>query len=390
MVHPDGTGFHFGLEAEFLLVDAQTFRPLWHPDLKFAELNRILEAIPCDGLPPLDGLKVEPPHRKPMPFVVEGYHLPDKEFNPIDLLPKGIEIRTPRCASIGECLRCLQVLHARLQQALAGVGYQAVVVSFHPLECHFEGPQNKRRHDFWQWAMEAMVTYGPDVNIGLPPDVARRLDPVDLHAKVNYYAPALTALSLASPLYRGGLWQWRGRVGKSVRTFYRSVTAPAIEIHRAETDRLEYKTFDMSWRLPDYHNYFLLWLMLLLDDGLAGRASKEARIYDLGEVAYLGLEAPAVRERAAEILDRAPTVLPARGFDARPLESFRWRLETGVLPADEVIEQYSRDPCVPALLRRFTALAADAAAPAGRPTLARADDPSPARQSAHRETAAGN
>ena len=35
----DGRGFHFGIEAEYLLVDAETFRPLWHPDLTFEELN---------------------------------------------------------------------------------------------------------------------------------------------------------------------------------------------------------------------------------------------------------------------------------------------------------------------------------------------------------------
>jgi hypothetical protein len=36
---------------------------------------------------------VVPPHRKSGPYVVEGYHLPDPEMNPIDLLPKGVEIR---------------------------------------------------------------------------------------------------------------------------------------------------------------------------------------------------------------------------------------------------------------------------------------------------------
>src|SRR4051794_40658381 len=37
-------GFRFGLEAEFLLVDAASFRPLWHRDLKFETLNSALEA----------------------------------------------------------------------------------------------------------------------------------------------------------------------------------------------------------------------------------------------------------------------------------------------------------------------------------------------------------
>ena len=64
--------------------------------------------------------------RKLMPLAVEGYHVPDQDMNPIDLWPKGIEIRTPVCPSIQECLDCLQVLHARLQVALGRIGYQAV------------------------------------------------------------------------------------------------------------------------------------------------------------------------------------------------------------------------------------------------------------------------
>lgn len=352
----DGRGFHFGLEAEFLLVDTDSFRPLWHTDLKFADLNAALEAIPLDGLPSLEGLDLERPHRKQMPYVVEGYHLPDPDFNPIDLLPKGIEIRTPVCRSIEECLACFQTLHGRLQDGLGGRGYRAVALSHHPTEDHFQGPQNKRRHDFWQWAMEVMVTYGPDINVSLPPDANRRLDLSDLHAKVNYYAPALTALSLASPLYRGGLWHIRGRIGKSIRTYRRSVIAPAIEVHPDEGMRLEFKTFEMSWRLEDFYNYFLLWLALLLDEGLRGRASNQSRVYDLGAVARDGLETETVPERAGEVLDRAPKVLESEGFNPGPLESFRQRLATGRLPADEIIELYDREPSVASVLRHLDAL----------------------------------
>jgi len=209
-------GFRFGLEAEFLLVDASSFRPLWHPDLQFETLNTTLEAIPADDFQ-CDSFKIEPPHRKPGPYVVEGYHLPDPQMNPIDLLPKGVEIRTPVRSSIEDCVAALKVLHARLQHALANVGFQAAALSFHPTEIHFSGPQNKRRYDSWQWAMAAMLTYGPDINISLPEALARRIDVKDLSEKVNYYVPALIALTLASPLHGGKLWRIRGRIGKSVR-----------------------------------------------------------------------------------------------------------------------------------------------------------------------------
>jgi carboxylate-amine ligase len=352
----NGQGYHIGLEVEYMLVEAETFRRLWHPDLTFEDLNAAFEAIPIEDIPPMDGLDLEPPHRKLMPFVVEGYHLPAPEISPRDVLPKGVEIRTPVCASIEACLECLQVLHGRTQSALAGLGYRAVTVSHHPVEDRFEGPQNKRRHDFWQWAMLAMTTYGPDVNVSLPAALNDALDPLDLHAKVNFYAPALTALTLASPLVRGGLWEIQGRIGKSIRTHRRSVIAPAIELHPEEAGRLEYKTFEATSSLGDLHAYFLLWLELLLDDGLRGRASEQSRVYDLGAVARDGLAAETVAERAAEVLDRAPGVLADRGFDPRPLEPFRRRLESGRLPADDLIDLFEQERSIPAVLRHFQTL----------------------------------
>src|SRR4051794_35368252 len=81
----NGRGFHFGIEAEYLLVDSESFRPLWHHDLQFEELNAALETIPFEDMSPLDGLELEPPHTKLMPFVVEGYHLPSPEMSPRDL-----------------------------------------------------------------------------------------------------------------------------------------------------------------------------------------------------------------------------------------------------------------------------------------------------------------
>ena len=344
--------FGFGLEAEFMLVDAGTFRPLWHHDLRFDELNETLESIPFDDLPSLEGLDLEPPHRKLMPFAVEGYHVPDPDMNPIDLLPKGVEIRTPVCTSIGDCLKCLRTLHVRLHSTLIDRGYCMVSLSHHPIEYTFEGPQNKRRYDFWQWAMEVMVTYGPDINVSLPRELNDRLDFKDVHAKVNYYGPAMAALSLASPLYRGGLWTIRGQVGKSIRTYRRSVIAPAIELHPNENGRLEFKLFEATNRLADYHAYFLLWLTVLLDEGLKGRASNQTRIYDLAAVARFGMDAERVRERADEVLTNAPAVLEKYGFDSSSLEDARRRVTTGQLPADEIIEQFRQQNSLADILRQ--------------------------------------
>ncbi|MBI2393083.1 MAG: hypothetical protein HYV09_26095 [Deltaproteobacteria bacterium] len=342
--------FRFGIEAELLLVDARTFRPLWYRDLGFRELLDTLESIPLDDVS-REGLRLERPHHFASPFVVEGYHLPDAEWNPIDLLPKGVEIRTPICRSIEGCVASLRDLHGRLQRALAARGRTAVSFSFHPYEHTFRGPQNKRRHDFWQWAMEAMLTYGPDINVGLPGDMFARLDLDDLQRKVDCYVPALTALTVATPLYRGELWRVRGRVGKSVRTHMRSVVAPAIEIHPDQGGRLELKPFEMPLSFDDFGAELLLWLTLLLDERLAGRATPQTRVYDLGEVARFGLEAEGVRGRVAEVLERAERVLPEWGFDPAPLAVFAERLRTGRVPADDIAEAFEREHSVEQILR---------------------------------------
>jgi hypothetical protein len=83
-----------------------------------------------------------------MPFVVEGYQVPDPNLKPTALLPKGLEIRTPVCNSIKESINAFATLHDRMQRSLAEHGYQAAMLSFHATEDHFEGPQNKRRYDY--------------------------------------------------------------------------------------------------------------------------------------------------------------------------------------------------------------------------------------------------
>jgi carboxylate-amine ligase len=204
--------------------------------------------------------------------------------------------------------------------------------------------------------MEAMLTYGPDVNISLPESVSKNLDLKDLNQKINYYVPALTALTLGSPLHGGKPWRIRGRIGKSVRTYHRSAAAPAVEVHPGEGLRLELKPFEMSCSLVDYRNYFLLWLALLLDDGLQGRASDQTRIYDLGQVACQGLGAETVVERASTVLERAPQALGRWGFDCASLQRFEKRLESKRLPADDIVSTFEREQSVPGTLRNLSSL----------------------------------
>jgi carboxylate-amine ligase len=348
--------FNFGLELEFLLADKNSWKPLWYQDLSFSRLNQCFEGIKLDDFPSLAGLDLEPPHNKLMPFVVEGYHVPDEYFNMIDILPKGVEIRSPVLQSIDDCLNVTKSLYDCMSFALDEIGCRPIALSHHPIYSKFSGKQNKRRHDYWLWALEVMTTYGPDINISLPDEVFKKIDIADLEAKINYYAPAMAAFSVASPFLEGDLWKIRGCIGKSFRTYRRSTIAPPIEFHPDEGNRLEFKVFEMSPNLEDYKNYFLLFLEILLDDNLKGRASAQTRIYDLGSVAQFGFEAPEVRKRAAQILQKAYTKLPTWGFPAETLNTFGLRLEKNQTPADLMIEEYQQTKNLMPILKKLSCL----------------------------------
>lgn len=333
-------GFRFGLEAEFLLVRKSDWHPLWHDELSFGHLNTILENISLDQVADLKGLELEPPHTKLMPYVVEGYHVSDQNLHPIDMRPKGIEIRTPVARTLDDCLDSFEMLLKRLDDALLLKGMKTVALSHHPLATKFSGPQSKRRHDYWQWAMEVMTTYGPDINVSVPAELQAKIDLSDLEAKINYYGPSLAALSVASPFVAGDLWRIRGQIGRSFRMYKRSAIAPPIEIHPDEDWRLEFKVFDMCASTLDFRCQFLCFLALLVTPELKGRASHQSRIYDLGQVARFGLCAETVQERLSEFFRFGITRLEEWGFDARPLEHFLKRMHERQTPADELITLY--------------------------------------------------
>ncbi|QDK38008.1 glutamate-cysteine ligase family protein [Bdellovibrio sp. NC01] len=344
-------GFRFGLESEYLVVKKDDFTPLWHHDLTFETLNAIFESVSLEGIPSCDGLDLEPPQTKLMPFVVEGYHLPDMDFAAKEILPKGVEIRTPVCDSLEHVLEVHKTLYSRLRAKMNENNYDLVCLSHHPIHSKFSGPQNKRRHDYWQWSMEVMTTFGPDINVSLPENLAALVNDDELEAKINYYGPALSALSTASPFVDGSLWPLREGFGKSFRMHKRSYIAPPIEFHPTEKNRYEFKVFDMPNSIEEIEAQFLSFLALVLDESLMGRASKQTRIYDLGQVARHGLQAEDMSARATELLEKAPAVLKEWGFDAKALEVFKKRVISGKTPADDMIEMFQKTQSLKEVLK---------------------------------------
>ncbi|MEC8624682.1 MAG: glutamate-cysteine ligase family protein [Bdellovibrionota bacterium] len=335
--------FQFGLEAEFFLADIKTWKPLWYKDLTFKKLNSILEKIPFKDVGGrVDLFSLEEPSKKISPYVIEGYHVVDKDYKVKDLLPKGVEIRTPVFETIEGCLKAYKILFERMQKELKEKGLVAVSLSHHPTEDTFKGPQNKRRHDYWQWAMEVMSTYGPDINISVPTKYLVDFNEEEFLGKVDYFSPAMAAVSACSTFFKNSPCKSQGHEILSLRTHKRSVIAPPIELHGDEENRFEFKVFEMSPYLEDFHCFYLLFLTLILDTRLEGRSDKATRIYELGEASRLGLQSKKLRERLLYLLNRGPAVLGHLEFDLNPLEKIRKRIEKKETLSDELLSGLRR------------------------------------------------
>ncbi len=350
--------FQFGIEAEYMLCDRTTFLPVPYENLDQKSLFDLIDSIPTHDFDSA-GLNVKPLHTKPSPYLLEGYYLTDTNMQPQSLLPKGIEIRTPLSSSIDGTLNNLSRLHERMQNRLNMSGYRAVAISHHPTEANLQARPNYTRHDYWQWALVATTTFGPDINISLPESLADRIVAEELKDKINHYLPAVCALTFASPLYENSLWCIRDQIGKSIRTYRRSIWAPIFYIHEKPSLRFEFKGFEMSCDLADYEAYFLLSLALLLDHQLKGRASDQTRIYDLGALAVEGLKSKEMKTRAAQLLESASRIAHSLGLSDHSLETFWTRLDSNRVPADDIINTYMQRQSVADVMRSRSLLTRD-------------------------------
>ncbi|MDR3613545.1 MAG: hypothetical protein P4L53_08260 [Candidatus Obscuribacterales bacterium] len=358
-------GFGFGIEAEFLLVENDSFKPLWFEQLKFDELLALVESIDVQPMSQA-GFNQKPLHNSCGHYLIEGYTITDSDFVAQTILPKGVEIRTPLVQNPIAAVSDLKYLHEKLVGRLVQSGMNTAILSHHPTGENFTAPANYSRHDYWQWALTATATYGPDFNISLPSSLSGTIDLERLNQRVNFYMPSVIALSLASPLLAGDLWKIKGRIGKSVRTYRRSLWAPCFYVHEKPERRFEFKGFEMTRSLDDYNAYFLLSLALLLDDSLTGQASDQTRIYDLGQIAVAGLELDFVQERVCADLESAEKIATRFGFARNGLNDLWRRMYAKHVPADDIINVFTKTKSVPETLRSLHGFIPDKLLPVAR------------------------
>lgn len=333
--------FKFGMETEYILTNELTHEVLWYEQTPFHQIVKIFDNISLDGIPSLEGLDSEPAHPQILPYVVEGFHLKDDQQKAYDMHPKGVEIRSPVCQSIDECIDVQRKLFLRLKDSLSINNFGICILSHHPWATEYWGPRANRPEHFWKWALKAMTTYGPDINISWDSPAGLKLfnNKSDFEEKLNYYAPALVAFSALSPFFDYKLSKdILHKNIRSVRTLRRYEVAPLIEWHEDENNRLEFKFFDMPLSWEESRLYFDFCLILMTSDELRGRANVEEGQALLKIAAIDALDSNMLCQRLEEILAAGKKNLPLFGFSTELLELAYKRLLKKKTPADYLIK----------------------------------------------------
>jgi hypothetical protein len=248
-------GMKFGIEAEYALV---------RPDGRFAdftntahgEVRALLDPLPDYRHPELRvgdaGIRVKN-------WYAEGDERFDESGRSTDLAVKGVEIRTPVCATVADSVSSLKALRAVLERELKAQGWSLTAIGFNPCTAEY-------RPAYAPWEREfhashpanalpeiSTLSYGPDLNFsrsGASPKAV-----IEAARRLTYYSPWIVPFSFSSPFVRSALWE-----GLSYRTFQRTGPRPAALAHLAgrhphplarqadplsQHGRVEFKVFDM-------------------------------------------------------------------------------------------------------------------------------------------------
>lgn len=350
-----------GFEFEYALVteapDAATFHDF--TDLDFEVLQRAL----ADG----DGATDDDLVRgdlgiKSGYWYLEGDERFDADGTFTSMLVKGVEIRTPICASTAEAADRLADLQDELVKRLAPLGLQLAIVGFNPVREAYvlDPPLNaweermRAEHREYDHAEVSNLSYGPDINLSFPEAGAE--DVVEMTRRLTHYSPFMVPFSFSSPFHAGR--PWRGPSKRTYERTWRRVAARCfVEPTRGaepseqstmvhppriprEEGRIEFKAFDAFTSRDLLLAGAALTLGICLAGDLPGLAEKPSR--DLHQrSATAAFADPEIAAGAHEVLAAARRALAGtpEASHLDPLDRLLSQLRT---PADSLLDDYSR------------------------------------------------
>jgi hypothetical protein len=318
----DPAGFRFGVEHEVAFLNAEG-RFADFTCTRFDDFQPIVDALPSYGEDEHD-LRIGDAGIKVKRWYVEGFERFGDSPQPVDCVPKGIEIRTT------------------IHRSITGVVTEL---------------------------NESLALLHKAADLNLSHAAFRTADTIDAARKLTAYSPVIVPFSFGSPFFAGGLWD-----GLSPRTFMRTGARPAAlafvgdanalitstpsltKIARlpAEVGRIEFKAFDSCVEPTGYAPLLALLKGLLIDDTLPDRADvPDGEMHR--RAARNGFDDDGIARGCRVVLQAADRAL--RGDPDRALLAALWeQLEQRRTAAHRVIERFRTAGTLDALLAELAAL----------------------------------
>ncbi len=321
----DGT--KFGIETEYALLRPDgRFADFTNTD--YSEVRRLLDPIPDYRHPELRvgdaGIRVKN-------WYVEGDERFDESGRSTGLAFKGVEIRTPVCATIEAAMLSLHELRAMLASTLEAQRWSLVSIGYNPCAASYEPVYTPWEKAFHASHVEnafpevSTLSYGPDFNFSCSADSPEAV--VERLRRLTYYSPYIVPLSFSSPFVGGALWS-----GFSYRTYRRTGPRPAALAHlsggpdhplvkKADPPsqhlRIEFKAFDMVADDQLLAELFYLTVGVAVADDRELPACADLPDEQLHrKVALTGFDDNAVHREAAKIVAVATSALRSAGSRA--------------------------------------------------------------------------
>ncbi len=197
----DGT--KFGIETEYALLRPDgRFADFTNTD--YSEVRRLLDPLPDYRHPELRvgdaGIRVKN-------WYVEGDERFDESGRSTGLAFKGVEIRTPVCATIEAAMLSLHELRAMLASTLEAQRWSLVSIGYNPCAASYEPVYTPWEKAFHASHVEnafpevSTLSYGPDFNFSCSADSPEAV--VERLRRLTYYSPYIVPLSFSSPFVGG-------------------------------------------------------------------------------------------------------------------------------------------------------------------------------------------
>ena len=317
--------FLFGIEHEVAFLNKEgKFADFCN--ISLSDFQQIISILPDNNDSSLSKDHFGIKHKK---WYIEGMERFDEKGNFLNLIPKGIEIRTGVHGSIADCIKELTESYNMLCEVAKTFHLTPFPTSFHPFSASFEPnpPLNEYEKGHYKFHLERefphiyMLSYGPDLNISFSEWSKEKT--LDFGKKLIYYSPYLIPFSFSPCFYKGKKWK-----GKSIRTLFRNGDRQAVRIYvetpeemlninpnpikiahtPSEIGRIEFKTLDSCADFSLYASLFALLKGLALDNSLKGRAIAPSKYWHKVAARH-GFESKRILEGANAMLEAAQIAL---------------------------------------------------------------------------------